>query len=343
MQLSDFHFDLPDALIARYPVARRSESRLMCLKKNDVFPVHAQFDHVLELLEPGDLLVFNDTRVIPARLYGHKTTGGQVEVLVERILDHHRFLGQVRSSKPPRIGDVLTFANGVQFEILGRSQRFYELAYQGDDRSVLDVVESIGEIPLPPYMQRSPEPSDHERYQTVYAKNKGSVAAPTAGLHFDEPLLEALLNKGVEMNYLTLHIGAGTFAPVRVNDVTKHEMHPEYLEVSEALCEHIQRVQARGNRVIAVGTTSLRALETACQSGSIAPYEGETSIFIYPGYTFRCADVLITNLHLPASTLMMLVCAFGGYERLMSAYREAVAHQYRFYSYGDAMWIARAP
>lgn len=342
MRLSDFSFDLPDALIARYPLSRRTESRLMCLKAGDVFPVHAQFDHVLELIQPGDLLVFNDTRVIPARLHGQKVTGGQVELLVERILDKQRVLGQLRSSKPARIGDVLTFADGVQLEVVNRSSRFYELKYTADDQHILEVIEAIGKIPLPPYMQREPDESDKERYQTVYAKHKGSVAAPTAGLHFDEDLLNALRAKGVEMNYLTLHIGVGTFAPVRVDDIKQHEMHPEYLQVSQALCEHIQQVKARGGRVIAVGTTSLRALETASQGGDIAPYDGETSIFIYPGYTFRCADVLITNLHLPGSTLMMLVCAFGGYERLMKAYQEAVERQYRFYSYGDAMWIAKA-
>ena len=308
----------------------------------DVFPVHAQFDHVLDLIQPGDLLVFNDTRVIPARLHGQKVTGGQVELLVERIIDKQRVLGQLRSSKPARIGDVLTFANSVQLEVVNRSSRFYELKYTTDDQHILEVIEAIGKIPLPPYMQREPDESDKERYQTVYAKHKGSVAAPTAGLHFDEDLLNALRAKGVEMDYLTLHIGAGTFAPVRVDDIKQHEMHPEYLQVSQALCDHIQQVKTRGGRVIAVGTTSLRALETACQGGEIASYEGETSIFIYPGYTFRCADVLITNLHLPGSTLMMLVCAFGGYERLMKAYQEAVERQYRFYSYGDAMWIARA-
>lgn len=343
MQLSDFQFDLPDELIARYPMPRRTESRLMCLKDQDVFPVHANFDHVLDLVNPGDLLVFNDTRVIPARLYGHKSTGGQVELLVERILDSERLLGQVRASKPPRIGDHLYFADNIVLEIAGRSAQFYELKYNKGDQTVLAVIESIGKIPLPPYMQREAEESDHERYQTVYAKHKGSVAAPTAGLHFDEALLDALREKGVMLDYLTLHIGAGTFAPVRVNDIKTHQMHPEYLEVSEALCEKIKAVKAAGKRVIAVGTTSLRAMETASQSGEMAPYSGETSIFIYPGYQFRCADVLITNLHLPGSTLMMLVCAFGGYTRLMDAYREAVAHRYRFYSYGDAMWIARQP
>jgi S-adenosylmethionine:tRNA ribosyltransferase-isomerase len=342
MQLSDFQFDLPDELIARYPTARRTESRLMCLSQGDTFPVHAHFEHVLNLVNPGDLLVFNDTRVIPARLHGHKSTGGQVELLVERVIDRQTILGQVRVSKPPRIGDALYFADGVILEVSGRSAQFYELHYAQDDRHVLEVIESIGKIPLPPYMQREPEASDHERYQTVYAKHKGSVAAPTAGLHFDDALLDALREKGVQLDYLTLHIGAGTFAPVRVEDVKTHKMHPEYLDISPALCEKIKATKAAGKRVIAVGTTSLRALETASQGDDIAPYQGETSIFIYPGYQFRCADVLITNMHLPASTLMMLVCAFGGYERLMNAYREAVSHRYRFYSYGDAMWIARA-
>ena len=336
MQLNDFSFDLPSELIARYPLATRSASRLLCV--GDTLG-HRQFTDIIDMIHPGDLLVFNDTKVIPARLFGQKSTGGQVEILVERILDSERMVAQVRVSKAPHLGDMLIFPQGVRLEVTGRSDRFYILSYRNPHRTLLDVIESIGQIPLPPYMQRHAEESDVERYQTVYAKHKGSVAAPTAGFHFDDELLQALRNKQVEMGYLTLHIGVGTFAPVRVSNILEHKMHAEFLDVPSALCEQVRAAKARGNRVIAVGTTSMRALETACQSGDIQPWQGETSIFIFPGYKFHCADALITNLHLPCSTLLMLVCAFGGYDRLMHAYQEAVKQRYRFYSYGDAMWV----
>lgn len=339
MQIDDFNFDLPSDLIARYPAPKRSESRLLCVDKQSGAISHHHFQHILNLVNPGDLLVFNDTKVIPARIMGKKTSGGQVEILVERILDETRILAQVRVSKAPHIGDYLHFANDISLEILGRQNQFYELRYNAGDKSVLDVIESIGKIPLPPYMHREPDESDIERYQTVYAKYKGSVAAPTAGLHFDLELLERLRAKKVEMGFLTLHIGAGTFAPIRTTDIHEHKMHAEYLEVSSELCEQIAKAKASGKRVIAVGTTSMRALETASQSGVIEPYHGETSIFIYPGYQFNCVNAVITNLHLPRSTLLMLICAFGGMEPIMQAYHTAVAERYRFYSYGDAMWI----
>ncbi len=340
MQLSDFHFDLPEELIAKYPAAKRSESRLLCL--GDGYNLaHMKFHESIQLLNPGDLLVFNDTRVIPARIFGQKSTGGIAEILVERVLSTDRILAQLRVSKPPRTGDFLLFPNNVQLQVMGRVRNFYELRYASTSKTILDVIEEIGQIPLPPYMRREAEETDKERYQTVYARHKGSVAAPTAGFHFDEELMQAMKAKGVEMGYLTLHIGAGTFQPVRVKNIHEHQMHAEYLTISESLCEQIRAAKARGNRVIAVGTTSLRALETASQSGEIAPYDGETSIFIYPGYTFRCADALITNMHLPESTLLMLVSAFTGYDRVMNAYREAVAQKYHFYSYGDAMWMER--
>lgn len=341
MKITDFNFELPDELIARYPLPHRRASRLLCLDGKTGITTHNQFEHILQLIEPGDLMVFNDTRVIPARIYGQKKTGGQVEVLVERILDNHRILAQVRVSKPPQIGDHLLFANDIQLEVIARDNQFYELRYNHIDRTVLEVIESIGQIPLPPYMHRDPDEQDVERYQTVYATHKGSVAAPTAGLHFDQALLQDLQAKGVEMGYLTLHIGAGTFQPVRVDEIHEHKMHAEYLEVSPVLCEQIEQTRARGKRVIAIGTTSLRALETACQSGKLEPYRGETNIFITPGYTFHAADVLVTNMHLPKSTLLILLCAFAGYDNVMRAYREAVQSQYRFYSYGDAMWVTR--
>ena len=338
MQLTDFHFELPENLIAKYPAAERSESRLLSIGDGSDLN-HLKFHELIQLVNEGDLLVFNDTRVIPARLFGQKLTGGLVEILVERVLDDERILAQVRVSKPPRSGDFLNFPQGIQFEVLGRVKSFYELKYNGNGQSILDVIEAIGQIPLPPYMRRDADESDKERYQTIYARHKGSVAAPTAGFHFDAELMQALQNKRVDISYLTLHIGAGTFAPVRVENIREHQMHPEYLEIPATLCEKIRATKERGKRVIAVGTTSLRALETACQSGEIEPYQGETSIFIYPGYKFRCADALITNMHLPCSTLLMLVCAFSGYDRVMHAYREAVRRGYRFYSYGDAMWM----
>lgn len=341
MLLNDFYFDLPPELIARYPVEKRSASRLLCLDGNSDELHHRRFSDIIQLIHEGDLLVFNDTKVIPARLFGLKPTGGKVEVMVERILDRQRMLAQVRASKSPHIGDKLIFPDQIQLEVLAKENQFYELRYGHTDRSILDVIEAIGQIPLPPYMHRSPEESDKERYQTVYARHKGSVAAPTAGFHFDDELLQALREKRVNMAYLTLHIGAGTFAPVRVENIQEHKMHAEYLEISAELCAQIAETKARGKRVIAVGTTSLRALESASRGGVTQPYSGDTSIFIYPGYEFQCVDALITNLHLPHSTLLMLVSAFGGHARIMHAYREAVASAYRFYSYGDAMFMER--
>lgn len=342
MKLSDFHFDLPNELIARYPVTQRSASRLLQAPNAKHALVHRHFYDIVDLLNPGDLLVFNNTKVIPARLFGQKTTGGQAEILVERVLDTHRILAQVRVSKPPRMGDNLIFADNIRLKVLNKQNQFYELCYEKNDRTILDVIELIGHIPLPPYMHREAEESDKERYQTIYAEHKGSVAAPTAGLHFDAELMQALQAKQVDMAYLMLHVGAGTFAPIRTQNIREHKMHAEYIEVSAELCARINATKARGNRVIAVGTTSMRALETASQSGTLKSYAGDTSIFIYPGYQFNCVDALITNFHLPASTLLMLVCAFGGYEEVMKAYREAVAQSYRFFSYGDAMWVEKA-
>lgn len=338
MLLSDFQYDLPQELIARYPLPTRSASRLLSLKGDAI--VHQQMANLPSLLTENDLLVFNDTRVIPARFWGMKETGGKIEVLIERILDNKRVLAHIRSSKSPRPQTYLLFADGIRFEVLGRQHDLFELRCD-DTRDVLDIIEAIGEIPLPPYFERDPDESDKERYQTVYAKHNGSVAAPTAGLHFDTKILEELQAKGVEFAYLTLHVGAGTFSPVRVEQIEQHRMHPEYIEVSAALCEQVKRTKARGGRVIAVGTTSARSLETASRSGEIQPFSGDTDIFIYPGFEFHCVDALITNFHLPGSTLLMLVSAFAGYERIMEAYREAVKQSYRFFSYGDAMFLSR--
>lgn len=338
MRLTDFHYELPDELIASYPLAKRSASRLLCLQGETI--QHGLFTDLLTLLQAGDLLVFNNTRVIAARLLGQKESGGKVEMLIERVLDEHRVLAHVRASKSPKPGSYLVFANNVRFEMLQRHDDLFELRCD-DERNVLDVIEEIGEIPLPPYFNRAPEENDKERYQTVYAQHKGSVAAPTAGLHFDEEILEKLREKGVQMDFVTLHVGAGTFAPVRIDEIEKHKMHAEYLVVTENLCEQVRKTKAQGGRVIAVGTTSARSLETASASGELQPFCGDTDIFIYPGYQFKCVDALITNLHLPASTLLMLVSAFSGHANIMQAYQEAVAKKYRFFSYGDAMFLTR--
>ncbi len=340
MKLNDFHYDLPDELIARFPLEKRSSSKLLCLDSKTGAIMHRQFIDLLELLEPGDLLVCNNSRVIAARLLGQKSSGGKVEILVERILDAKRILVQARASKAPKIDNVLIFANEISFTVLARHQDLFELQCE-DDRHVLEVIEAIGQIPIPPYFSRQPDANDKERYQTVYAAHKGSVAAPTAGLHFDIELLNQLRKKGVEIGYVTLHVGAGTFASVRVDDITQHRMHAEYIEVSQALCEQIKATKARGKRVIAVGTTTARSLETASRTGVLQPFVGDTDIFIYPGFSFRCIDGLITNFHLPCSTLLMLVCAWGGYEAVMEAYKVAVQERYRFFSYGDAMFIAK--
>lgn len=338
MKLSDFNYQLPDELIARYPLEKRSDSRLLHLNIKSGEIIHRNFSDIVSLLNPGDLLVCNNTRVIPARLFGKKETGGAVEVLVERVLDHRRILAHVRASKSPRPGSRLFF-NDVVLTMVSRQDDLFELALENDSDSILHVIEKLGEIPLPPYFNRAPEESDKERYQTVYAKHKGSVAAPTAGLHFDADIIQQLQAKNIEMDYVTLHVGAGTFAPVRVEEITQHRMHAEYIEVSEALCDKVIKTKNQGGRVIAVGTTSARCLETASRSGVIKPFTGDTDIFIYPGFQFQCVDGLITNLHLPGSTLIMLVAALAGYENVMQAYQQAVLEKYRFFSYGDAMLL----
>ncbi len=345
MLVSDFQFDLPDELIARYPMPERSASRLLMLDGNTGDTRHGHFRDVLDLVNPGDLLVFNNTRVIPARMFGQKASGGKLEILVERILDDHSVLAHVRASKAPKSGTQILLDNGFSAEMVARHDALFELHFAGD-LPVLDILNQIGHIPLPPYIDRPDENSDKERYQTVYNQRPGAVAAPTAGLHFDEPLLAALREKGVDFAYVTLHVGAGTFQPVRVERIEDHQMHSEYAEVSADVVEKINAARARGNRVIAVGTTSVRSLETAAQASlkagkPLSPFFGDTSIFIYPGYQYQVVDALITNFHLPGSTLIMLVSAFAGYDHVMNAYQEAVTSGYRFFSYGDAMFITR--
>ena len=345
MLVSDFQFDLPDELIARYPMPERSASRLLMLDGNSGETRHGQFRDVLDLLQPGDLLVFNNTRVIPARMFGQKASGGKLEILVERILDDHSVLAHVRASKAPKPGTQILLDNGFSAKMVARHDTLFELHFAGD-LPVLDILNQIGHMPLPPYIDRPDENSDKERYQTVYNQRPGAVAAPTAGLHFDEPLLAALREKGVDFAYVTLHVGAGTFQPVRVERLEDHQMHSEYAEVPAEVIAQINATRERGGRVVAGGTTSVRSLETAAQASlkagkPLSPFFGDTSIFIFPGYQYQLVDVLITNFHLPGSTLIMLVSAFAGYEHVMQAYQEAITSGYRFCSYGDAMFITR--
>jgi S-adenosylmethionine:tRNA ribosyltransferase-isomerase len=335
MLLSDFYYELPPELIARYPLPERTGSRLLCLEGSTGHIQHRQFLDLPTLLHPNDLLVFNDTRVIPARLYGHKETGGEIEILVERLLDQHRVLAHVRASKSPKPGTIL-HVESIALTVVGRQNDLFELVFE-DPRPVLEILNTIGHMPLPPYMSREDELSDRERYQTVFGHREGAVAAPTASLHFDQNMLKKLEAMGIETAFVTLHVGSGTFQPVRTERIEDHIMHSEYMEISDSVCEKIRATKARGGRVVAIGTTSLRCLETSAGK----PYSGYTDIFIYPGYQFQCVDALLTNFHLPESTLLMLICAFAGYEPVMQAYREAIEKSYRFFSYGDAMWICR--
>ncbi len=345
MRVADFSFDLPEHLIARYPKAQRTASRLMALDGNTGDISHQIFPDVLSHLAPGDLLVFNNTRVIPARMFGQKASGGKLEVLVERILDEHSVLAHVRCSKSPKPGSEIILEGEVNVTMVARHDALFELKFNHDE-NVLNILERIGHMPLPPYIDRPDEDSDKERYQTVYNEKPGAVAAPTAGLHFDDELLEKIKAKGVELAFVTLHVGAGTFQTVKVDDVKDHVMHAEYVEVSEQVVEQIKQTKALGGRIIAVGTTSVRSLESAAKSAldagtELAPYYQDTSIFITPGYNWQLVDGLITNFHLSESTLLMLVSAFSGYEHIMAAYKEAVANEYRFFSYGDAMFLTR--
>jgi len=339
MKRSDFYYALPEALIAQYPLAQRSGSRLLTLEKDGVLK-DKMFDDVLSLIKQGDLLVFNDTRVIPARLFGHKTTGGQVEILLERILDTHTVLAQVRSSKTLKKDSQLILQEGVTAQVMGRENEFYRLSLHGKG-TVVEILEAIGHIPLPPYITRQDETLDQDRYQTVFARYRGAVAAPTAGLHFDEKIMQQLQDKGIRTAFITLHVGAGTFQPVRVDDVDQHRMHSEYAEVTPQVCALIDETKRSGGRVVAVGTTVVRSLETAASSGELKPFRGTTEIFITPGYSFSCIDALVTNFHMPESTLLMLVCAFGGMENVLRAYHHAIQEKYRFYSYGDAMFLTK--
>jgi S-adenosylmethionine:tRNA ribosyltransferase-isomerase len=345
MKLSDFHFDLPEHLIARYPTEKRSSSRLMQLDGNSGEVTHKQFTDIVELIDEGDLLIFNNTRVIPARLLGHKESGGKVEVLIERMLDEHSVLAHVKSSKSPKVGSKLILEGTVQAEMVARHDALFELKFLNDE-PVLELLEQFGHMPLPPYIDRPDEDSDKERYQTVYNKVPGAVAAPTAGLHFDEAILQQLKDKGINSEFVTLHVGAGTFQPVRVDNILEHKMHSEYAEVSQQVVDAILATQAAGKRVIAVGTTSMRSIESAAHESlkvgaKLSPFFADTDIFIYPGYEFQLVDAMLTNFHLSESTLLMLVSAFCGKENIESAYRQAIEQEYRFFSYGDAMFLQK--
>jgi S-adenosylmethionine:tRNA ribosyltransferase-isomerase len=340
---TDFTYDLPTELIAQTPLAERSASRLLVLPPA---PAALQDRHVRDLpalLQPGDLLVFNDTRVIPARLFGRKQeTGGRVEILIERLQGNHQAKAQLGVSKSPPAGTRIALDAGGEIEVLGRDGEFYLLRLLGNE-SFEQLLLRAGRLPLPPYIDREPDAADSERYQTLFARQVGAVAAPTAGLHFDADLLDALTARGVQVGHVTLHVGAGTFQPMRAERVDEHEMHSEWLNVGAELVDQVRRTRAAGGRVIAVGTTVVRALESASMEGELQPYAGDTTIFIFPGRRVSSVDALLTNFHLPESTLLMLVTAFGGFDRVMAAYRHAVANCYRFFSYGDAMLIFPEP
>ncbi|MEW7976221.1 MAG: tRNA preQ1(34) S-adenosylmethionine ribosyltransferase-isomerase QueA [Candidatus Sedimenticola endophacoides] len=337
MQRSDFHFDLPEGLIAQFPPAKRGDSRLLCLDGPSGRIADRHFSQLADLLEPGDLLVFNDTRVMPARLHGRKESGGRVEVLIERVLEARRGLAHVRASKSPKPGGWIRVGDTARLQVVARHGELFELVCAEMD--LLELMRRAGHMPLPPYIAREDGCLDEERYQTVYAERPGAVAAPTAGLHFDQPMLDRLAARGMERARVTLHVGAGTFQPVRVENLDEHVMHSEYVELGEATCRKVRAARDAGRRVVAVGTTSVRSLESASAGGEIEPFQGDTRLFIRPGYRFRSVDAMITNFHLPESTLLMLVAAFSGYEPIMRAYRHAVAEHYRFFSYGDAMFL----
>jgi S-adenosylmethionine:tRNA ribosyltransferase-isomerase len=350
MHRSDFNYQLPEELIAHYPVPKRSNSRLLCLNADSGATEHRIFNSFVDLLHADDLLVFNDTRVIPARLYGHKQSGGKIEVLIERLQPDNQLLAQIRASKSPKPGTRLIFdaagnasdaqVQAVTAEVSGRHGDFFVLQF-APELDLHAVLQNIGHIPLPPYIKREDQGSDAERYQTVYARNEGAVAAPTAGLHFDAELFAAIAARGIDTAFLTLHVGAGTFQPVRVDNVLEHRMHKESVEIGTLVCDQVNNCKARGGRVIAVGTTTVRSLESAVRNGKLLPFAAETDIFIYPGYEFQLVDAMITNFHLPESTLLMLVSAFCSQKMLLDAYQLAIANKYRFYSYGDAMFVYR--
>ncbi|MEI8208191.1 MAG: tRNA preQ1(34) S-adenosylmethionine ribosyltransferase-isomerase QueA [Methylococcales bacterium] len=338
MKKSDFNYLLPDALIAQKPLAERDSSRLLCMDRDTGVITDRCFTDFISLLNERDLLVFNDTKVIPARLYGKKQSGGRIEILIERILDDQHATAHIKASKAPKPGTIIELDEGYQCEVLGREDDLFRLVFI--DIKILDLLDKIGHIPLPPYITRADDESDLTRYQTVFAKQLGAVAAPTAGLHFDLALMDKIKALKVSTAFVTLHVGSGTFQPVRVENLAEHVMHKEYYAVTQATVDAVNAAKARGGRVIAIGTTAVRALESASKTGQLVAGFGDTNLFITPGYTFKSVDALLTNFHLPESTLLMLVSAFAGYQPIMAAYRHAIEQSYRFFSYGDAMFLS---
>jgi len=337
MKKSDFNYHLPEHLIAQKPLPDRSASRLLCMDRESGRIADRQFADFIDLISERDLLVFNDTKVIPARLFGRKQTGGKVEVLVERILDAHHAIAHVRASKSPKAGAVIELDEGHRCIVLGREGDLFQLEFPG--ANLFELLEQIGHMPLPPYITRADDESDLTRYQTVFAREAGAVAAPTAGLHFDQAMMDRIKAKGAQTAFVTLHVGSGTFQPVRVEDLSEHLMHKEFFSVASDTVDAVRQARERGGRVIAIGTTAVRALESASRSGRLEPGFGDTDLFITPGYQFKSVDAMLTNFHLPESTLLMLVSAFAGYGPIMQAYRHAIDQSYRFFSYGDAMFL----
>jgi len=338
MKKSDFKYLLPEALIAQKPLAERDGSRLLCMDRNTSVIIDRQFSDFIDLINERDVLVFNDTKVIPARLFGNKQSGGKVEILIERILDDYHAIAHVKASKSPKPGALIKLDKGFQCLVQGRVDDLFLLEF--DDFKVLELLEQIGHIPLPPYITRADDESDLTRYQTVFAKESGAVAAPTAGLHFDLAMMNKIKAKGAQIVFVTLHVGSGTFQPMRVEDLSEHIMHKEFFAVNQATVDAVKLARARGGRVVAIGTTSVRALESASKSGVLVAGFGDTDLFITPGYQFNSVDAILTNFHLPESTLLMLVSAFAGYQSIMAAYNHAIDHSYRFFSYGDAMFLS---
>lgn len=339
MKKNDFNYQLPTALIAQKPLPKRDASRLLCMDRNTGQIIDRHFTDFIDLIEQCDLLIFNDTKVIPARLFGKKNSGGKVEILIERILDDHHAIAHVRSSKSAKTGALILLEQGYCCEVMGRTDELFQLEFKGDN-NLLMILEQIGHVPLPPYITREDDLSDLTRYQTVFAKQAGAVAAPTAGLHFDHDTIEKLKTKGVQSAFVTLHVGSGTFQPVRVEHLSEHLMHKEYFAVLPETVTAIQQVRATGGRIIAIGTTAVRALESASRSGQLEAGFGDTDLFITPGYQFKSVDAILTNFHLPESTLLMLVSAFAGVNPIRNAYSHAISQSYRFFSYGDAMFLS---
>jgi|TARA_B110000908_G_scaffold169776_1_gene227660 S-adenosylmethionine:tRNA ribosyltransferase-isomerase len=342
MRREYFNYELPIDLIAHQPTAERRDSKMLILESQNDQVRHKSFSEITSLVRPGDLLVLNDTKVMPARMFGKKDTGGKIEMLVERVIDRQNVLAHLRASKTPKIGSMIIFEGEIKAVVEERKEARFIVRFLGD-QSAIDILESNGHMPLPPYIERADEIADRNRYQTVYAKIPGAAAAPTAGLHFDLEILNQLSLSGVDIACVTLHVGAGTFQPVRVDSIYDHKMHSEVIDVSQSVCEKVIAARQRGGRIIAVGTTSVRCLESAAAAGTIKPMKGETDIFIYPGYKFKIVDAMVTNFHLPESTLLMLVSAFSGYSKIMNAYNQAIKRKYRFFSYGDAMFLTHNP